>query len=416
MITNLDYKNLRPLNDLKELGEGRYLATGEDPYLEIKNLPKDLIQDITIELESQAGQIIEIYWTHSRTQSYSPSLRSSQKLISGAMNTYRFLIDAEKGIKKLRIDPTNATGSIVIKNIGIFHLTSKEKEKLTTVPPYKNIPKITLKGKSGFLFLINDSNHELRQHFDLSYHNNFDPELFIKNLNFKKKYCTQRHIQYHFFITPDKSLVCKDFLPFEVRGVKRNYDSIKELVPDFINRVDPNCYFKNDSHINYSGGKILSYCYLNQVDTNLKESEFNQVLDGQISVVDGFHDGDLTYEKNWSYPEEEKKRYLKESTITYRNDLLQDKSDVLPEEFKYVGIRETKYYLNPKGFTNLKVLIFSDSSFDFLKDVLSTYFKEILFYWDHWFFNKELIDWYKPDIIFEIRTERFLENMKYEIR
>lgn len=161
MITNLDYKNLRPLNDLKELGEGRYLATGEDPYLEIKNLPKDLIQEITIELESQAGQIIEIYWTHSRTQSYSPSLRSSQKLIPGAMNTYRFLIDAEKGIKKLRIDPTNATGSIVIKNIGIFHLTSKEKEKLTTVPPYKNIPKITLKGKNVFLFLINDSNHEL---------------------------------------------------------------------------------------------------------------------------------------------------------------------------------------------------------------------------------------------------------------
>ena len=60
-------------------------------------------------------------------------------------------------------------------------------------------------------------------------------------------------------------------------------------------------------------------------------------------------------------------------------------------------------------------MIFRDSSLHLLKNVLSIYFDETLLYWDHWFFNKELVEWYKPDIILEIRTERFLENMPKEI-
>lgn len=62
--------------------------------------------------------------------------------------------------------------------------------------------------------------------------------------------------------------------------------------------------------------------------------------------------------------------------------------------------------------TNLKVLILRDSSVNYLKDVLSVYFNEILLYWDHWFFNRELVGGYKPDIILDIRTERFLEKME----
>ena len=36
----------------------------------------------------------------------------------------------------------------------------------------------------------------------------------------------------------------------------------------------------------------------------------------------------------------------------------------------------------------------------------------MLIYWDHWSFNEEVVDWFKPDIILEIRTERFLEGIE----
>jgi hypothetical protein len=209
-------------------------------------------------------------------------------------------------------------------------------------------------------------------------------------------------------------VVCKEFLPFEVKLVKRNCDLFQNVVPDFVRNLDKNCYFKNNSHINYLGGKELSYAYLNYVNPDFGREEFRELLDKQISIEESLHNGDLTWPKNWSYPEEEKEIYLNEEVKTFKNTFLIDLRENIPEEFKAVGRRKTEHYTNPQGSTDLRVLIFRDSSLDFLKDVLSTYFSEMLLYWDHWFFNKNIIEWYKPDIILEIRTERFLENMKYE--
>ena len=48
-------------------------------------------------------------------------------------------------------------------------------------------------------------------------------------------------------------------------------------------------------------------------------------------------------------------------------------------------------------------------------DALIAYYNEIFFYWDHWFFNDKLIEWFKPDDVLEIRTERFLDNPQYQM-
>ncbi|AEG18597.1 hypothetical protein [Methanobacterium paludis] len=472
MITYLNYKDLKIIKDLKKLGTWKFKATGEDPILEIRNLPDSLIRDISIVLKAEHGEIIEVYWSYEKDKQYSDKLYSSslhQTLEPGVKGTYTFSINAEEKIKKLRIDPTNASGIIEIEEIKIrtfyipplFEENSKkynildkfisnnakklkkeetevlktytellsqnkllqsrvkqleeEKAKLVTVPNYKGIKKIALKGKNGYLFLVNDSNQEIRQHFDNSYNNKFNAYLFKKSLKFKKTFCTDNNIEYSFFITPDKSLVCKDFLPFDVKLTKRNYDSIKNLVPDFVKNLDHTCYFKNNSHINYSGGKELSYSYLHYIDPNFKRDDFNKLIDEQIQIGNELHNGDLTRDKNWSYSDEEKEEYLKEKVTAFKNECLIDLSEDLPEKFKLVKTRKTEHYKNPEGLKKLRVLIFRDSSLDFLKDILSIYFKDILLYWDHWFFNKELVEWYKPDIILEIRTERFLENMIYEI-
>ncbi len=460
MITNLKEKDVRTFNDLEEIGSWKYNATGNDPILEIKNLPNGLIQKISVTINVEYGEIIEFYWTYQEDENFTPSLRSLQALKPGVKKTYHFLIHSEEEIRKLRLDPTNAQGTVEIEEIKIFYipplkkgkkiggllnnlipnkenpseefiqmymellgqnklLQSKvkqlenEKNKLATVPNYRNIEKIALKGEGGYLFLVNDSNQEIRQHFDYSYNNNFDPYLFKKSLNSKKEFCKKNDIKYHFFIIPDKSVVCKEFLPFEIKLIKRNCDSIKSLVPDFIKKLDKSCYFNNNSHINYLGGKELAYCYLNYID-DLEKEKFDKTINEQISIKECLHNGDLTWPKNWSYSEEEKEIYLNEKVKTLKNKFLIDLGDNIPEKFKTVGIRKTEYYENPQGLSDMRVLMFRDSSLDFLKDVLSIYSKEVLLYWDHWFFNKELIEWYKPDIILEIRTERFLENMKYE--
>ncbi|KAF5032524.1 hypothetical protein DSECCO2_616360 [anaerobic digester metagenome] len=453
MIINLRPKDVQINKDLEELGPWKYKAIGNDPILIIKNLPDGLIQSISIKIKAERGEVIEFYWNYQKEEPFKPSLRSFQTLERGVEKTYKFLIHSEKEIKKLRLDPSNAPGNIEIKGMKIVyvpHLKDIQQEhkinrlipdklnplnekreliqayhellsqnkalqrKFVTMPSYDNIGKLALKGNAGYLFLINDSNNELRQHFDYSYSSKFNSKQFLETLSLKKEYCNDKEIKYFFFVIPDKSVVCKEFLPFEVKLIKRNSDLFQNLVPDFVRNLDKNCYFKNNSHINYLGGKELSYAYLNYVNPDFGRDEFEELLEEQISVEDSLHNGDLTWPKNWSYSEEEKESYLNEEVKTFKNTFLIDLRENIPEEFKAVGRRKTEHYKNPQSSTDLRVLIFRDSSLDFLKDVLSTCFNEMLLYWDHWFFNKDLIEWYKPDIILEIRTERFLENMKYE--
>jgi len=94
----------------------------------------------------------------------------------------------------------------------------KEKEKFFTIPDFEGL-KQTLKGKKGYLFLINDSNNEIRQHFDQSYINDFNPNLFIEKLKHNGEYCKNKNIKYFFFIVPDKSYVCRDLLPFDIKTI-----------------------------------------------------------------------------------------------------------------------------------------------------------------------------------------------------
>jgi len=297
-------------------------------------------------------------------------------------------------------------------------ILDEEKEKTDTIPIFKDFKK-SLKAKEGFedfLFLINDSNSEIRQHFDRTYTNRFNSTLFIENFKCKEEFCRSRNIKYYFFLVPDKSYVCRNLLPFDIEIVKRNYDQIKHLAPDFADNLDHTCYWKTDSHINFLGGKELSYNILNHIDNKFKREDFNKLINEQM-ITGNYQKSicDLVSEDNWSYSDEERLKYCDEKVLLLKNKFLIDKTYALPEKYKFCFERETEYFLNKYSFTNLRVLILRDSTVNYLKTSLTIYFKEILVYWDHWIFNKELIDWYKPDIILEIRTERLLELMEPEI-
>ena len=85
-------------------------------------------------------------------------------------------------------------------------------ENFATIPNFNNL-KRSLKGKAGYLFLVNDSNNEIRQHYDQTYLNKFNVQLFNKILESRKYFCKSKNIKYYFFMVPDKSIVCKDFCP-----------------------------------------------------------------------------------------------------------------------------------------------------------------------------------------------------------
>lgn len=122
MIATLGLADLFIINDLEEFSPGIYMATGEDPHFEIRNLPDGLVQEISIVLKAENGEFIEIYWTYGEEESYSVDSRSSQIITPNIENTYKFSLNSDKEIKKLRLDPTNAPGKIEIKDIKIFYL------------------------------------------------------------------------------------------------------------------------------------------------------------------------------------------------------------------------------------------------------------------------------------------------------
>ena len=273
----------------------------------------------------------------------------------------------------------------------------------------KNL-KSTLKGRENYLFLVNDSDNEILQHFDKNYKNMFNPKLFLDDLHFKKKILSKNNIDYHFFIIPDKSIICKNFLPFKFDVIKRNCDSIKEIV-DFSNLLDYYHYFKYDSHINYNGGKLLTYKFLNHINKDFSLENYENLLVNKKDKY--FHQQyNLLSPFNWSYSPLERFIFPHEGDEYSPVPInLKNLNEKIPNDFLTVRNRESFYYKNDNGFSDLKVLIFRDSSFDYLKWFFSFYFKEMFLYWDYGNFNKKLIEWYKPDLILEIRTERFLENI-----
>jgi hypothetical protein len=335
-------------------------------------------------------------------------------IIKTQMRRTGFVRSLEMENQKLEINIKNLENEVFnLRN----EIEDKRKilQKLATTPNFQNLNR-SLKGKDGYLFLVNDSNNEIRQHFDQTYKNKFNLLLFKKILNSRQNFCNNNNIKYFFFIVPDKSYVCRELLPFDLKYIKRNYNKIESLVPDFSDKLDPSCYWKTDTHINFEGGKEITYHILNHIDHNINRACYDKLIYAQMDISDEYTIQpacDLV--SNWSYSKEELEEYRNEKQIFYSNKYVQD-MDNLPEQFKFNSKRQTYYCSNEKSLTDQKILIFRDSSTEFLRNTMSMYPKELLCYWDHWCFNMELIEWYKPDIILEIRTERLLDNMENEIK
>ena len=274
--------------------------------------------------------------------------------------------------------------------------------------------KHSLKGKNGFLFLINDANNEIRQHFDSKYINKFNSKKFLDEYNFKKKLFKDNNIEYYFFDVPDKSVVCKNLLPFQLNNInlKRNVDLINEII-DFKEYLNYSCYYKFDSHINFKGGEILSFLILNHIDNKFNVNEWNNIITTEYQEEKYIRNNDLLYPQNWSYSYKEREHILNQ----INNDaeiIIKPKTVTsleIKDEFKFCKKRPSHYFYNPNSYSDKTALIYGDSTFEFFMPYFEFYFRNMFYYWDHSSLNDKLIHYVNPNMIIELRIERFIDNL-----
>ncbi|MDO5825120.1 MAG: hypothetical protein Q4Q22_01940 [Methanosphaera sp.] len=280
---------------------------------------------------------------------------------------------------------------------------------------YFNGLKKTIEGKDNYYFLVNDTNNEIRQHYDDSYQSSIDINRFINSVNSRKMYFFSKGISYEFFVVPDKSITARDFLPFETSNPKRITDQLEGLVNDLKNIVTIDDLLKNDTHISVMSSLKVTPYILSVLHGGNPDSYAQKIREKtHVEMVD--HKGDLFFTVNWSYPQDE--RFKKHAHIQLENLALNEECkhvelEDIPEEFRFVSRRKSEYYINPNSISDKKALVLRDSSTNSLITSLIAYYREVFFYWDHWYFNKQLVEWFNPDDVIEIRTERFMENPHY---
>ncbi len=279
---------------------------------------------------------------------------------------------------------------------------------------FKGLKK-TIEGKDNYYFLVNDTNNEIRQHYDDDYQSSIDIKRFIQSIESKKNFFYSKNINYEFFVIPDKSITARQFLPFETNTPKRITDELGSLVCDLRYIITIDDVLKNDTHISVMSSLKVTPYILSIMNKDTPDNYAQKIRDKtHVEVVD--HKGDLFFVFNWSYPQDDRfKKYahIQLETLELNDDYTQVSLEDIPEEYRYVSKRKSEYYINPNSISDKKAIILRDSSTNSLTKSFISYYREVFFYWDHWYFNKELVEWFSPDDVIEIRTERFIENPHY---
>lgn len=284
----------------------------------------------------------------------------------------------------------------------------------------------TIIGKDNYLFLINDASNELNIHYDSNYK--------ISNIN---HYGNNDLKNYILVIFPDKSVICKNYLPDNFGSQYRpgliKYRNILndklldgyEILQTY-NNFD-NIFYKTDTHMTLLGTfRIINY-FINYIikkfdmdikinfdEINIESKEVESLCTLSLGI------GDLTWKNNcgdliledisdiyfYSYQIKHLYEIKIENEIKILNYDLEDITnnyincnitwDIISKNI----IKKTNYH------KKYKILIFYDSFMINIIDLLLNIFNEV--YIIKSIYNVKFINLIKPDYIFEFRVERFL--------
>lgn len=299
--------------------------------------------------------------------------------------------------------------SIINKELHKYFNKNENSDKISS--NFQGLKK-TLKGKNNIFFLINDSNQEILQHYDNTFQTKLEYDLFIKSIESKNHFLKNLNINYNLYIIPDKSVTLRKYLPFKTITPNRHTNNLKGYLYDLHEIITEEDTLSNDTHLSEkSSPKIVSYILSKMYNEDC--SYFKTKLNERITLIPYEHEGDLFNYQNWSYDKDKSyydNKFIKSSKVEITDEYESISLDNVPKEFRYISKRKSQYYINENALLDKKALIIHDSATEKLMKTFIATYKEVFFYWDHWYFNKDLINWFKPDDVIEIRTERFLEN------
>lgn len=292
----------------------------------------------------------------------------------------------------------------------------------------------TLIGRSGFLFLINDSSNEIDLHKNGS--KRCSDDIVMKYSKVKNKYCM--------LVYPNKSFVCQKYLPDEYKPLiyRDQYNQFKEALDehlyDGLEHMKENgekYFYKTDTHMNLLGTYMLISKFINYINDkfllNLRIPTIEigfKLCEGGILIL-GKGIGDLTFaqnlgnqiletnEDNYYYmiSDEFKDFYVsqnvnKDDQIRFKtvvNGTLVDNNESLDGSLIAWPIISTQIIYKKNLPSNGKrILIFYDSFTLNLIPLLLSISDEV--YMVKEIFNQRLVDIVNPDFILELRVERFL--------
>jgi len=279
----------------------------------------------------------------------------------------------------------------------------------------------TLIGQNGYLFLTNDSSHEILKHSTSIYPCNSDHILELSQIP-----------NYLLIVYPDNSYVLREFLPPGFNPVYRYlfekyHESLKEHIIDGYNIIKDTTevFYKTDTHMNLKGCILI---------LNASIERFNKLFDYNISTVnptiireevDSLNSlnvgiGDLTWPINCG-----DQKILSTKDIYYKSydftniyniqvdgsfRLLSNKLEECTDRHigEYVGwpILSSNILYKKNSEKPCKILIFYDSFTVPILPFLINMFGEV--YLAKQPFNKILVNIINPTHIIEFRVERFL--------
>lgn len=282
----------------------------------------------------------------------------------------------------------------------------------------------TLIGKNNYLFLKNDTNKELDVHCN---------NLYLVNDENLKRYLDID--QFLLIIFPNKSFLYKEYLPDNYDAKYRPaFDAYSKVLKNKIIdtydvlKNEEDVYYKTDTHINMKGSYVVYRYFIKELNRifnmNIQPKELTllnkctNLLDLQIGI------GDLLWEQNvgnqiiencidtFYYSNDVEYIYCKHiiqinDKLRILNSNLIDQNQILNGSVIDWNIL-SNYILYQKNNTSdkMKVVIFYDS---FLTGLLRLYldlFEEV--YMIKGIYRKDIIQYLKPNYVFEFRVERFL--------
>ena len=272
----------------------------------------------------------------------------------------------------------------------------------------------TIVGKNKTLYLSD----EINQH----YSNNKTDTAIAKTLNYYLGGLSKSNRGIFMFVVPDKSVICRDNLPnpFNANSLYRHINHIKphikyNFIDLYVNSsLTSRDYYLTDSHMNDFGSlKITKQIVAHLMLDHHKIHKINRVL--QKTTMHNYK-GDLTTPNNLENQALVSELNLYENTDKLRNVMFDSYENIITSvdiKYRFCFSRPSIYVYNKNAIINKTILIYGDSTtFNKIHELISFYFEKTFFYWNHFFVNSDLINTINPDIILDIRTERFLDISK----